>query len=121
MRSTEERVLEVQKRSRRLRRQRVDRALASLVFLMAFPLVDLMGRYAAGDLTVASAAEGGLFGAASLFGASAGGYVLVAVVAAVVAVAVTVFLMMRRRAREEKRSGLENPTPSSDETDLQAR
>ena len=95
MRSTEERMLAVRRRSSRLRRHRGGRALAVLAFLMALPVVDLAGRYAAGNLAGAPSTENMLFGAASLFGASVGGYVL----AAVITVVVTAFLMMRRGSR----------------------
>ena len=99
MRSTEERMLAVRRRSSRLRRHRGGRALAVLAFLMALPVVDLVGRYAAGNLAGAPSTENMLFGAASLFGASVGGYVLAVVIAAVITVVVTAFLMMRRGSR----------------------
>ena len=121
MRSTEERMLAVRGRSRRLRRHRGERTLAVLVLLMAFPLVDLAGRYAAGNLGVTPATDSGLLGAASLFGASAGGYVLAAVVAAIIAVAVTALLMMRHRANEEKPSAPDAAPPSSSENDSHAQ
>ena len=98
MRSVDERVAVVQRRSKRLRQHRNDRVLAALTFLLAFPLVDLVGRHAAGSI-VPSLSGSDLFGASSLFGPSIGGYVIVAVVAAAVAVLVVTFVSARRKAK----------------------
>lgn len=101
MRSTDERIAAVQRRSKRLRRHRNGRFLAILVFLMALPLVDLVGRHAAGSLSVPSLADTGLLGATSLFGPSVGGYVLVAVIAAIVAAVAVALVMARRKQKPE--------------------
>lgn len=114
MRSIDERVVAVQRRSKRLKHHRFDRVLAALVFLLAFPLVDLAGRHATSDF-VPSASDLGLFGASSLFGPSIGGYVLVAVVAAVVAGLVVMLLTARRNAKHDEE---ENPA-QSEETEYQ--
>lgn len=97
MRSVDERVAAVQRRTKRLRMRRNDRALAMAACLMMLPLAGLAGSYVTGSLAVPAATDAGLFGAASLFGSSAGGYVLVAVVSFAFAVLITVLLMLRRR------------------------
>lgn len=109
MRSTDERVMAVRSRSRKLRRKRDSRLLVTLLFVVALPLVDLAGRTVAGGLPTPSGADAALFGTSSLFGSSAGGYVLVAVLAAAIAVAVTVFLMMRRKSTSEHADNGEEP------------
>ena len=98
MRTIDERVAVVQRRSKRLRRRRGDRALAVLIIVLALPLVDLVGRHAAGG-SAHSASGSGLFGATSLFGPSIGGYVLVAIVSAAVAVLAVTLVFARRKAR----------------------
>lgn len=121
MRDVDERVAAVQGRAWRIRRQR-DRALAGalgacsaviLAFVVCMPLIG-------GQV---SAASGGstLFGASSLFGPSAGGYVLVALVTAVLAVLVTVLCVTRYRksdipADSEKKGTLPN-LPTTKGTD----
>ena len=102
MRGTDERCAAVRRRTAKLRRRRTDHVLAVLICLMAIPLVDLAGRTAANVAADSSANETGLFGAASLFGSSIGGYVLVALVAAVVAVLITVLCIRRYRASKEE-------------------
>ena len=101
MRTLDERVAAVRNRSARLRRKRSDRVLGAFACLMLLPLVGLARSLATGGLPAFADSDAGLFGTASLFGSSAGGYVLVAALAAVVAVAVTVFLMMRHGPRSE--------------------
>ena len=96
MRSVDERCAAVRNRARRLRRRRHDGVLVVLICLMALPLVDLAGRTASGGAISLAASGEALFGAASLFGASVGGYVLVAVAGAVVAVLVMVFFKSRK-------------------------
>ncbi len=102
MRDVDERVAAVQGRVRRMKRKR-DRATVGalgtltvivLACAVGMPLVD--GRF--------DAASGGatLFGASSLFGPSAGGYVLVAIVTAVVVALVTVLCVTRRRSGRDK-------------------
>lgn len=98
MRTVDERIAAVRKRSARLRLRRNDRLLGAFVCLMLFPLAGLAGSLAMGSLPVPADPGAGLFGASSLFGSSVGGYVLVAVLTAAIAVAVTVFLMMRRKS-----------------------
>ena len=102
MRGTDERCAAVRRRTAKLRRRRTDHVLAVLICLMAIPLVDLAGRTAANVAADSSANETGLFGAASLFGSSIGGYVLVALVAAVAAVLITVLCIRRYRASKEE-------------------
>ena len=108
MRSVDERVAAVRRRSARLRRRRSDRMLAVLVCIMVFPLVGLAGKVMTDALPAPAESTSGLFGAASLFGSSAGGYVLVAVLAAVIAAAVTAILMLHRRSRNAKDEDDEN-------------
>ena len=96
MRTADERVAAVRRRSRRLRRRRSDRALVTLACLMALPLVELVLRYAVGGSKLPDISDSDLFGATSLFGTSAGGYVLVAVISFAVAALLTAFLMIRR-------------------------
>ena len=105
MRSTDERLAAVRRRSGRLRRRRADAALAVLVILLALPLVDLAGRHATSVLAPLPAAGTGLFGASSLLGPSAGGYVLVAVISFAVAVVATALVMLRRRAKDDDADG----------------
>ena len=92
MRTADERVAAVRRRSRRLRRRRSDRALVTLACLMALPLVELVLRYAVGGSKLPDISDSDLFGATSLFG----GYVLVAVISFAVAALLTAFLMIRR-------------------------
>ena len=98
MRSIDERVAAVQRRSKRLRQHRSDRVLAASVFLLAFLLVDLVGKHAAGGIAP-FLSDSDLFGASSLFGPSIGGYVIVAVIAAAAAVLVVTFVSARRKAK----------------------
>lgn len=102
MRTVAERVAAVRSRSRRLRRARANRMFAALTCLVALPLVGFAGRFVAEGPAMSSALDGGLFGAASLFGPSVGGYVLVALVTAVLVALVTVVCVKRRRADGEK-------------------
>ena len=88
MRTTDERVAAVHRRSGRLRRRRADAALAALAILLVLPLAGLAGRYAMSGLAPAPGAGAGLFGASSLFGPSAGGYVLVALIAFVLGIVI---------------------------------
>ncbi len=109
MRTADERIAAVHSRSRRLRRRRGDRVLVAFVVPAAFLFVGITGTCAMGDSMDAGASGGGLFGATSLLGASAGGYVLVAAVSFAVAVLLTVFLMTRRHsARKEDDDAPEN-------------
>lgn len=98
MRTVDERVAAVRNRASRLRRKRSDRLLGAFACLMLLPLVGLAGNLAMGGLPAPADSGAALFGTSSLFGSSAGGYVLVAVLTAAIAVAVTVFLMMRRKS-----------------------
>lgn len=103
MRTVDERVAAVHSRTRRLRRKRNDRMLGALACLIALPLVVLTGGYVAGTFELSQAQDEGMFGAASLLGSSAGGYVLVAVVSFSLAVLATVFIMLRRRRHDEEK------------------
>ncbi len=109
MRTVNERVAAVRNRSARLRRKRSDMLLGAFACLMLLPLFGLAGGLAMGSLPAPADSGVGLFGASSLFGSSAGGYVLVAVLTAVIAVAVTVFLMMRRKSTSEHADNGEKP------------
>ena len=109
MRTVDERVAAVRNRASRLRRKRSDRLLGAFACLMLLPLVGLAGNLAMGSLPAPADSGAGLFGTSSLFGSSAGGYVLVAVLAAAIAVAVTVFLMMRRKSTSEHADNGEEP------------
>lgn len=105
MRSVDERCSAVRDRAKRLRRRRDGRAASVVAALALLSLVDLAGRTASGGIPLPPSTEGGLFGAASLFGPNAGGYVLVALAAAVVAVLVTVFFMARHRPKRDDDKG----------------
>lgn len=104
MRTVDERVVAVRRRTKRLRRRRADLILAAPLCIMALLLVDLAGGYAAGSWSANPAPGTSLFGASSLYGPSAGGYVLVAVVSFAVAVLVTVLLIMRKRSKRDGKS-----------------
>lgn len=101
MRTVDERVVAVRRRTRRLRRRRADLILAAPLCLVALLLIDLAGGYATGSRPASPVPGTGLFGASSLFGPSAGGYVLVAVMSFAMAVLVTVLLMMRKRSKKD--------------------
>lgn len=113
MRSVDERVAAVRRRSKKIRRRRSDTALIVLVCLMALPLVDLAGRTVTGGALPSLILDENLFGAASLFGSSVGGYVLVAVISFALAVLVTAFILLRRKS-SSKQDGLsqEDEKPS---------
>lgn len=102
MRTVDERVAAVRNRSARLRRRRSNRMLGAFACLMLLPLAGLAGGLAMGSLPAPADSGAALFGTSSLFGSSAGGYVLVAVLAAAIAVTVTVLLMMRRKSKSER-------------------
>ena len=121
MRSTDERCAAVRGRARRLRRRRNDRVLTILICLMALPLVDLAGRTAAAGMAESPTAAGSLFGAASLFGSSVGGYVFVALITAVAVALITVLCVRRQRLGEEKRSAPEARAEFADDLDSRGR
>ena len=125
MRSIDERCTVVRSRAKRLRRKRNDRMLATLICLMAIPLTGLVGRAvvtsAAEGAAQSPAADGGLFGAASLFGSSAGGYVLVALVTAVVVALIAALCITRRRTNREETAAPDAQAAFPDETDTQKR
>ncbi len=77
-----------------------------VVFLVGIPMAN--GQFA--DVPDNSSP----FGASSLLGPSAGGYVLVAVLAAAVAVAVTVTLMMRRKSSNKRVNDAAEPIMGAD-------
>ena len=121
MRSVDERCAAVRRRARRLRRRRDDWALAILVCLMAIPLVDLAWRTASDVAAQSPEVEGGLFAAASLFGSSAGGYVLVALATAVAVVLITVLCIRHRRQDNEEEDAAEAVLDHTDDTGIQDR
>ena len=102
MRDVDERVSAVQGRVRRIQRQRKRATVGALSTLTVLVCAVLVGIPVVTEQTATAPSGSTLFGAASLFGPSAGGYVLVALVAAVLAVLITVFCMMRRRSPAEK-------------------
>lgn len=98
MRTVDERIAAVRSRSRRLRRKRSNLMLSAPLCLVALLLVGFAGGYAMyGEATNIEPGTG-LFGASSLLGPSAGGYVLVAVVSFAVAVLITAIVMLRKRS-----------------------
>ena len=111
MRSVGERCDAVRSRAWRLRRRRDGRAATVVAALSLFALVDLAGRAAVGGSSMPPPSAEDLFGASSLFGPSAGGYVLVAVVTAVVVTAVTTLCAKHRRSSGER----EGDSDSGDE------
>ncbi len=113
MRTVDERVAAVRNRSARLRRSRSDRLLGAFACLMLLPLIGLTGSLATGSLPAPTGSSAGLFGTASLFGSSAGGYVLVAVLAGTIAVTATVLLMMRRGSHDKAEGNRERPMQSN--------
>jgi hypothetical protein len=119
MRSVDDRVVAVQKRTGKLRRERDVRVLVAAICLAAFPIVGLVGRTASGEIPELPLPSEPLFGAASLFGSSAGGYVIVATISFAVAVALTVLLMLRRRS--STRDTRENERLPKDETKANGR
>ena len=121
MRNVDERCAAVRGRTRRLRRKREGGVAAVVAALALFSLVDLVGRSASGGIASATPAGESLFGAASLFGPSVGGYVLVALVAAVIAVLITALCITRHRSGKEDADVPEAPTAFPDEIDSQER
>ena len=113
MRTVDERVAAVRNRSARLRRKRSDRLLGAVACLMLLPAVGLAGSLAIGSLPTSADSGAGLFGTSSLFGSSAGGYVLVAVLAGTIAVTATVLLMMRRGSHDKAEGNRERPMQSN--------
>ena len=102
MRSIDERCAAVRGRARRLSRRANGQAAVVVAVLALFSLIDLAGRSATDAAAEAMDPAEALFGAASLFGPSIGGYVLVGLVVAVVAVVVTLICMARRRSNAEQ-------------------
>lgn len=121
MRSVDERCTAVRSRARRLRRKRNDRVLVILICLMALPLAGLAARTASEGAAVSPAADAGLFGAASLFGSSVGGYVLVALITAILVALITALCINRRRSDKEETAASETTTAFPDNTDAHKR
>ena len=106
MRSIDERCAAVCGRARRLSRRANGQAAVVVAVLALFSLIDLAGRTATDGLAEGIVPADALFGAASLFGPSVGGYVLVGLAAAVAAVSITLIVMARRRSN----AGQAHPT-----------
>ena len=121
MRGVEERCAAVRGRARRLRRRRNGHMLVALVCLMAFPLAELVGRTAAVGMVELPVVDGRLFGAASLFGANVGGYVLVALITAVVVALVTVLYSGRQRSSKGRGDAPKTITDFIDDKNSQGR
>jgi len=102
MRDVDERVAAVQGRVRRMKRTHDRVAMGALATSVVLVCVGLAGMPVASGRVAASHDGSYLFGASSLFGPSAGGYVLVAIVTAVVVALVTVLCVTRRRSSREK-------------------
>ena len=107
MRDIDERVAAVQRRVRRIKRQRDRAAVGALGTLTALVLACEVGMPLVGGRYDVAPGASTLFGASSLFGPSAGGYVLVALITAVVVALVTALCMSRRRSGGEKDSAPE--------------
>ena len=103
MRSVDERCNAVRDRAVRIRRRRDGLASTIVTLLVLFSVIDLAGRVAADGSAMLPqpSSTDDLFAAASLFGPSAGGYVLVAVATAVV-VAIVTMLCVKHRLSSNK-------------------
>lgn len=121
MRDVDERVAAVQGRVRRIKRQR-DRAKAGAIgTLTVVVLVCAVGVPLVGGQFDASSGASTLFGASSLFGPSAGGYVLVALITAVVVALITAFCISRRRSGANDAEAAEATSASPKDTDSTSR
>ena len=103
MRDVDERVAAVQRRARDMRRKRERSTKGAFAALTAFAFAGLMVLPVVNWQTTVTLDGASLFGAASLFGPSAGGYVIVALITAVVVALVTALCVTRRHSGEEKR------------------
>ena len=112
MRDVDERVGAAQGRARRIKRQRDRATVGALGACSAIVFACVAGMPLVGGQFDAASGGSTLFGASSLFGPSAGGYVLVALVTAVLAVLVTVLCVMRCRSPKEK-EGLSKPAATA--------
>ena len=111
MRDVDERVAAVQGRVRRIKRQRDRAAAGALGTLTVLVLACVVGIPLVGGQFDAVSSGSTLFGASSLFGPSAGGYVIVALITAVVVALVTVLCVRRGRSTEEE--GLSKPVATA--------
>lgn len=105
MRDVDERVAAVQGRVRRIKRQRDRTTAGALGTGAVLVLACVVGMPLAGGQFDAASGGSTLFGASSLFGPSAGGYVLVALVTAVVVALITTLCVSRRRPDTHEESG----------------
>ena len=121
MRDVDERVAAVQGRVRRIRRRRERVAVGAVSACVVLACVGLVGMPIVSGQVADLPGAATLFGASSLFGPSAGGYVLVALVTAVVVALVTVFCVTRSRAGKEETGVSEAPIGFPDETDPRGR
>ena len=97
MRDVDERVSAVQGRVRRMKRKRERTMVGALATMAVLVCAVLVSVPVVTEQTESTSGSSTLFGAASLFGPSIGGYVLVAIVTAVVVALITAFFMMRRK------------------------
>ena len=101
MRDVDERVAAVHRRARRIKRQRDRATVGVLGTCVALVFACVVGMPLVGGQFSAASGSSTLFGASSLFGPSAGGYVLVALVTAVVVALVTALCIVRRPKQED--------------------
>ena len=101
MRDVDERVAAVQGRVRRIKRKRERAVVGAVTACAVLACVGLVGMPIATGQVADLPGAATLFGASSLFGPSAGGYVLVALVTAVVVALVTVLCVTRSRSGKE--------------------
>ena len=121
MRDIDERVAAVQRCTRNMKRRRDRSTKGALATLIAFAFVGLMGLPVVNGQATAAFDGASLFGASSLFGPSAGGYVIVALITAVVVALVTALCVTRRRSGEEERGAPEARTGFADDVDSLGR
>ena len=121
MRDVDERVAAVQRRTSRMKRKH-DRVVASaLTALTAIAFVGFLGVPVVSGQVTNTQSVPSLFGATSLFGPSAGGYVIVALLTAVVVALVTALCITRHRLSKEKRDAPENKAISAEDAGFRGR
>ena len=121
MRDVDERVAAVQRRAGDMRCKRDRSTKGAFAALTVFAFAGLMGLPVVNGQATAALDGASLFGAASLFGPSAGGYVIVALVTAVVVALVTALCITRRYSGEEKRGVPEAKTGFAEDVDSGGR